>query len=98
MAGLESGDLEARRAGELIAWGGAKRRPKRSQAIERKSAMAEAAERSVETCAAGRAGAHPYLPRLRSDPTEDLQDDDQMKAELPLRSNAGMKQMFYLTV
>ena len=28
MAGLESGDLEARRADKIIAWGGAKRSPR----------------------------------------------------------------------
>ena len=28
MAGLEPGDLEARRADEMIAWGGAKRSPR----------------------------------------------------------------------
>jgi hypothetical protein len=29
---LESGDLEARRAGEIIAWGGAKRSPRYAKA------------------------------------------------------------------
>ena len=33
------------------------------------SAFAEAAKRSVETCSAGRAGAHPYHPAI---PASDL--------------------------
>jgi len=57
MAGLESGDLEARRADEMIAWGGAKRSPRYA-----KRRLALKARRQVFANVSPSQSYHGFLP------------------------------------